>query len=84
MARAAEVLKALEQSESGGGQAVQRLAEDLPLFDAVRPSSSGAAARGGPSPAEAALDALHPDQLSPVRRWTRYTSSNRWRDGEQE
>ena len=84
VARAAEVLKALEQSESGGGQAVQRLAEDLPLFDAVRPSSSGAAARGGPSPAEAALDALHPDQLSPREALDALYKLKSLRDGEQE
>ena len=65
VARAAEVLGALEQSESGGGQVAQRLAEDLPLFAAARPLSAGAAARGGPSPAEAALDAVDADQLSP-------------------
>ena len=37
--------------------------EDLPLFAAIRPAS--APEPSGPSPVEAALDAMNPDDLSP-------------------
>jgi DNA mismatch repair protein MutS len=59
VARAEEVLATLEKGEQAG--ALTRLAEDLPLFAAV---PRGAAPKG-PSPVEAALSALEPDQLTP-------------------
>jgi len=62
IARAEEVLAALEKGEQGG--AVARLADDLPLFRAAAPSSP-APRRGGPSPVEAALDGINPDEMSP-------------------
>ncbi len=57
--RAEEVLRTLETSEQAAS--LSRLAEDLPLFNAVR----AAPAAKGPSLAEAALAALRPDELSP-------------------
>ncbi len=64
VARAEEVLEALERSEQSG--AVTRLADDLPLFSAVnRPVSGGRAGPREPSPAEEALRAADPDSLSP-------------------
>ena len=73
IARAETVLAALETGETAG--TAGRLAEDLPLFAVAHRSSSLAssgasshAAPGtssGPSPAEEALAALAPDDLSP-------------------
>ena len=59
--RAEEVLRKLEAGEQAGAAA--RLADDLPLFSAARPKSSGGAA--GASAAEIALREVNPDQLSP-------------------
>jgi DNA mismatch repair protein MutS len=58
--RAEQVLQTLEQGEQSG--AVSRLADDLPLFAATprRVDSPGT-----PSPLEAALDGINPDELSP-------------------
>lgn len=56
--RAEQVLKALETGESGS--AVARLAEDLPLFQVRSPPPPPA-----PSPVEAALRQIHPDDLTP-------------------
>jgi DNA mismatch repair protein MutS len=61
IARASEVLTALERSEQAN--AVARLADDLPLFAATRPK--GAAASGKPSAVEEAVKALNPDEFSP-------------------
>ena len=62
--RAEEVLHALEAGEQSG--AVTRLVDDLPLFRAApQPAVQAAAAPAGPSPAEAALAELVPDDLSP-------------------
>ncbi|MEJ0071740.1 MAG: DNA mismatch repair protein MutS [Pseudomonadota bacterium] len=60
IARAEQVLTTLETGEQSG--ALARLADDLPLFAAVREPPPGAPA---PSPAEDALRALNPDELSP-------------------
>jgi len=60
--RAGEVLAALEKQE-GRSKPQTALIDELPLFAAARPRSSGAG--GGPSPVEAALDDIHPDELSP-------------------
>ncbi|MBV8336401.1 MAG: DNA mismatch repair protein MutS, partial [Alphaproteobacteria bacterium] len=59
-ARAEEVLEVLEKGEQGG--ALVRLADDLPLFSAARRRSEPAPA---PSPAEALLREIRPDELSP-------------------
>ncbi len=60
LARAEEVLSALEQSDQSG-RALQ-LANDLPLF-AQTPARI--AKRKGPSAVETALTAINPDELSP-------------------
>jgi DNA mismatch repair protein MutS len=62
--RAQQVLAALEAGETGGGDAAARLAEDLPLFAAARPSS-GAGGAQEPSPLERKLAEILPDDLSP-------------------
>ena len=60
--RAVDVLEALEAGEKAG--AASSLAEDLPLFSAVvgRQASSPPA---GSSPLAAAVESVHPDELSP-------------------
>ncbi len=67
VARAEEVLAALEQGEQSG--AVTRLADDLPLFAAAppRPASgvAGGAAKATESEIEKALGEVNPDELSP-------------------
>jgi len=61
-ARAAEVLALLEKADKApDGEA---LLGDLPLFAAARPRSHAGPA-AGPSPAEEALAALNPDELTP-------------------
>jgi len=60
LARAEAVLATLERGEQGGDLA--RLAEDLPLFAATRPAAAPAP---GPSPVEAALAEILPDELTP-------------------
>jgi DNA mismatch repair protein MutS len=62
VARAEEVLAALERGEQSG--AATRLADDLPLFTAAARRPKGAAA-ARPSPVEAALADIQPDALSP-------------------
>jgi DNA mismatch repair protein MutS len=59
--RAEEVLATLEKGEQSG--AVTRLADDLPLFAALRPK--GGSASPTPSPLIEALKAVEPDTLSP-------------------
>jgi DNA mismatch repair protein MutS len=59
-ARAEEVLALLEKGEQQS--ALTRLADDLPLFSAARPTSSVAAK---PSAVEQALAEIRPDELSP-------------------
>jgi DNA mismatch repair protein MutS len=61
IARAEEVLKALEQG--GEAQTVAKLADDLPLFRSPRPESHRPSA--APSPVVDALRAINPDELSP-------------------
>jgi DNA mismatch repair protein MutS len=61
--RARVVLNALEKGEREGGGARRALVDDLPLFSAV--VRSPAPAPKGPSPVEAALAGVHPDELTP-------------------
>jgi DNA mismatch repair protein MutS len=72
IARAKVVLAGLEESETnsgGGGGGSQggaaRLAEDLPLFAAIRPTSGSSRSAGEPSAVETALADILPDSLSP-------------------
>jgi len=60
-ARAEEVLEILESGDEAG--AVARLADDLPLFRAVRDRPPPIAPKE--SPAEAMLKEINPDELSP-------------------
>jgi len=62
IARAEEVLRQLEAGQQA--DAAARLGEDLPLFSAARPKSSGHGP-GEPSAVEAALKGVNPDELSP-------------------
>jgi DNA mismatch repair protein MutS len=64
IARAEEVLAALERNEVSGADAAARLADDLPLFAATRPRSAGAG-RQPPTALESALAEIRPDDLSP-------------------
>ena len=61
--RAGEVLTLLEKSDGKAGDRAAMLNE-LPLFAAARPKSH-VPAESGPSPAEEALAALSPDELTP-------------------
>lgn len=66
VARAEEVLHALEAGEQSG--AVTRLVDDLPLFRAMSQPARPAdrpAAPAGPSPVEEALAEIAPDDLTP-------------------
>ena len=65
VARAEAVLADLEQGEQAG--ALARLADDLPLFRAAPPPAahSPAARPPEPSPVEAALGEVNPDDLTP-------------------
>jgi DNA mismatch repair protein MutS len=60
--RAGEVLARLEKNDRRAAGA-ERPLDDLPLFAAARPRSYAANAK--PSPAEAALAELNPDELTP-------------------
>lgn len=60
VARAEQVLETLESGEQGS--ALTRLADDLPLFAAVPPPRPAA---GKPSPVDAALAEILPDELTP-------------------
>ncbi|MGP1358351.1 MutS-related protein, partial [Roseicyclus sp.] len=60
--RAQAVLEALERQERQGPERTT-LIDDLPLFS-VKPQAPVAPAKG-PSPVEARLAALHPDDLTP-------------------
>jgi DNA mismatch repair protein MutS len=62
VARAEEVLAALEKGEQSG--AVTRLADDLPLF-AAAPRPAGGIARQVESEVDKALAAINPDELTP-------------------
>jgi DNA mismatch repair protein MutS len=61
--RARAVLEALEAGERGK-TGPKALIDDLPLFAAVPPAPPPAPP-AGPSEVEAALAALHPDEMSP-------------------
>jgi DNA mismatch repair protein MutS len=63
VARAEEVLAALEKGEQSG--AVTKLVDDLPLFAAAPSRPSGSAARSIESEVEKALAAVNPDELTP-------------------
>ncbi len=63
VARAEEVLAALEKGEQSG--AVTRLADDLPLFAAAPARPAGGAAKSPESEVEQALAEVNPDELSP-------------------
>ncbi len=63
VARAEEVLAALEKGEQSG--AVTRLADDLPLFAAAPPRPAAGITRSQESEVEKALSAINPDELSP-------------------
>ncbi len=62
-ARAEEVLKTIESGEQGS--ALVRLADDLPLFQAVMHEPTKAAPEQGPSPLEKAITEIAPDELTP-------------------
>jgi len=63
VARAEEVLAALEKGEQSG--AVSRLADDLPLFASAPARPAGGAAKPQESEVEKALAAINPDELTP-------------------
>jgi DNA mismatch repair protein MutS len=63
VARAEEVLAALEKGEQSG--AVSRLADDLPLFAAAPARPAGGVAKAQESEVEKALSEINPDELSP-------------------
>ena len=63
VARAEEVLEALEKGEQSG--AVARLADDLPLFAAAPARPGGGISKPKQSEVETALTAVNPDELSP-------------------
>jgi DNA mismatch repair protein MutS len=63
VARAEEVLAALEKGEQSG--AVTRLADDLPLFAAAPTRPAGGGARSVESEVDKALAAINPDELTP-------------------
>jgi DNA mismatch repair protein MutS len=63
VARAEEVLAALEKGEQSG--AVTRLADDLPLFAAAPARPAGGVARAVESAVDRAVAAINPDELTP-------------------
>jgi DNA mismatch repair protein MutS len=63
VARAEEVLAALEKGEQSG--AVTRLADDLPLFAAAPARPASGVARASESDVERAVAAINPDELTP-------------------
>ena len=63
--RAEVVLAGLEDGEALGREGVARLADDLPLFAAIRPTSGGSAHGAEPSALEKTLADILPDSLSP-------------------
>jgi len=64
IARAGEVLSALESTEADKPSAITTLADDLPLFAASRPVSA-VERSNEPSTVEENLKDIHPDNLSP-------------------
>jgi DNA mismatch repair protein MutS len=63
LARADEVLRALEQGEKA--DQLSRLADDLPLFAAAERPKSGARGSARRSAVEETLKDVHPDGLTP-------------------
>jgi len=63
--RAEVVLAGLEDGEALGREGAARLADDLPLFAAIRPISGGGRNQNEPSALEKALADISPDSLSP-------------------
>ncbi|NQV60572.1 MAG: DNA mismatch repair protein MutS, partial [Alphaproteobacteria bacterium] len=63
--RAEVVLAGLEDGEALGREGAARLADDLPLFAAIRPASGGGRNHNEPSALEKALADISPDRLSP-------------------
>ncbi len=63
--RAEVVLAGLEDGEALGREGAARLADDLPLFAAVRPISGGSGGSAEPSALEQTLADILPDSLSP-------------------
>ncbi|MBI3199192.1 MAG: DNA mismatch repair protein MutS [Rhodospirillales bacterium] len=63
VARAEQVLAALEQGEQSG--AVTKLADDLPLFAVAPARPAGGAAKAMESEVEKALASVNPDELTP-------------------
>jgi len=61
--RAGEVLAVLESAEDKRGSVAPL--DDLPLFSAARPKSAAPAVRDEPSPLDAAIDNVRPDELTP-------------------
>ena len=64
VARARDVLEALEAGEREGGPKAEKLIDDLPLFS-VSPTPAPRPAAAGPSAVEEALDDVNPDELTP-------------------
>ncbi|MEZ5869003.1 MAG: DNA mismatch repair protein MutS [Defluviimonas denitrificans] len=62
--RAKVVLEALEKGEREGGTRKHTLIDDLPLFNAAPVSAPKAASRQ--SDLEEALNAIHPDEMTPI------------------
>ena len=63
--RARAVLEVLETGDREGGARPRALVDDLPLFRAAPPQPRPAPA-SGPSPLEARLREVHPDELTPI------------------
>ncbi|MBT7759825.1 MAG: DNA mismatch repair protein MutS, partial [Rhodospirillaceae bacterium] len=63
--RAEVVLAGLEDGETLGREGAARLADDLPLFAASRPTSGSSKSANEPSAVETALADILPDSLSP-------------------
>lgn len=64
VARARDVLDALEEGERQGGAKAEKLIDDLPLF-AMPAAPAPRPAAKGPSDAEKALAAINPDEMTP-------------------
>ena len=64
VARARDVLEALEAGEREGGSKTEKLIDDLPLFS-VSPTPAPRPTASGPSAMEEAMDEVNPDDLTP-------------------